>query len=119
MDGYGWSLFVSSKFAQEKPKAVAALVRAMQKAVEYSIANPATTGPSVNAIAPAVGADKATAEFLTSVPLMKNEVTDKLGMGTLDPALLKKTWDWVAAAQKYAPDRVDPETTVDRSFLPK
>jgi NitT/TauT family transport system substrate-binding protein len=119
LDGYGWSLFVSAKFSQDKPQTVAAFVRAMQKAVDFAIEHPETAGPSVHAIAPAVSADKATTEFLTSVPLMKNEVSDKYGIGTFDPGLLKKTWEWVALAQKYQPDRVDPESAVDRSFLRK
>jgi NitT/TauT family transport system substrate-binding protein len=117
LDGYGWSLFVSDTVAKQQPDMVRAFVRAMAKAVEFSIANPALAGRSVNAIAPAVAPDKATAEFKTTIALIKNEVSDKYGMGTFEPALLKKTWLWVAESQKYAPDRVEPEAAVDRSFV--
>jgi NitT/TauT family transport system substrate-binding protein len=92
-------------------------VRAMRKAVEFSIANPALAGRSVNAIAPAVSIDKATAEFMTTIGLIKNEISDRDGLGAFNPDLLRKTWLWVAQAQKYAADRVNPEVAVDRSFL--
>lgn len=117
LDGYSWSLFVSNTVAKEKPELVRAFVRAMRKAIDFSIASPDVAGRSVNAIAPAVTTEKATAEFKTTVALIRNEVSDRYGVGAFDPELLRKTWLWVAESQKYAPDRVDPEVGVDRSFL--
>jgi NitT/TauT family transport system substrate-binding protein len=117
LDGYGWSLFTSNAEILKRPHVVKAFVRAMGKAVEFGIENPAEAGKSVNAIAPAVSAEKATAEFLTTIPLMRNEVSQKLGPGTFDRELLRRTWVWVAESQKYALDRIDPEIAVDRSFL--
>lgn len=117
LDGYGWSLFVADSVARQKPEMVKAFVRAMTKAVVYSIDNPQAAGKSVNAIAPTVSAEKATAEFLTTTALMKNDVSEKDGMGAMDPVLLRKTWMWVAESQKYDPAKIDPETAVDRSFL--
>jgi NitT/TauT family transport system substrate-binding protein len=116
LDGYSWSLFVSNAVAKEKPELVRGFVRAMRKAVDFSIENPSIAGKSVNAIAPTVSIDKATAEFMTTVPLIKNEVSDRWGIGTFEPDLLRKTWFWVAESQKYGVDRVDPEEAVDRSF---
>jgi NitT/TauT family transport system substrate-binding protein len=71
----------------------------------------------VNAVAPAVSAEKATAAFLTTIGLMKNEISDRDGMGAIDAALLRKTWMWVAESKEYDPGKVDPEAAVDRSFL--
>jgi NitT/TauT family transport system substrate-binding protein len=116
LDGYSWSLFVSNAVAKEKPDLVRAFVRAMRKAVEFSMENPSIAGKSVNAIAPTVSVDKATAEFMTTIPLIKNEISDRWGIGAFEPDLLRKTWLWVAESQKYAPERLDPEAAVDRSF---
>jgi NitT/TauT family transport system substrate-binding protein len=117
LDGYGWSLFTSDSEIRQRPHVVKAFVKAMGRAVEFAIANPAEAGRSVNAIAHAVPVDKATAEFLTTVDLMQNDVSKRLGMGTFDRDLLRRTWIWVAESQRYAMDRIDPEVAVDRSFL--
>jgi len=117
LDGYGWSLFASNNEIRQRPQVVKAFVKAMRRAVEFAIENPAEAGRSVNAIAPAVPVDKATAEFMTTIDLMRNDVSKRFGMGTFDPELLRRTWIWVAESQRYALDRIDPETAVDRSFL--
>jgi NitT/TauT family transport system substrate-binding protein len=117
LDGYGWSLFASDEEIRQRPQVVKAFVRAMSKAVEFSIENPAQAGRSVNAIAPAVSAEKATAEFLTTIDLMRNDVSKKHGMGAFDAELLRRTWAWVAESQKYQINRIDPEMAVNRSFL--
>src|SRR5262249_7131145 len=106
LDGYSWSLFTSNAVAKEKPELGRAFVRAMRKAVAFSVEHPDLAGKSVNAIAPAVSVDKATAEFMTTIALIKNEVSAEYGIGAFDPVLLKKTWLWVAQAQNYAPDRI-------------
>jgi hypothetical protein len=38
-------------------------------------------------------------------------------VGTFNSELLKKTWEWVAKAQKYPLDKINPEIGVDRSFV--
>jgi NitT/TauT family transport system substrate-binding protein len=117
LDGYGWALFTSEAEIRQRPQVVGAFVRAMGKAVEFAIANPTEAGRSVNAISSAVPADRATAEFVATIPLMQNEVSQKHGMGTFDRDLLRRTWIWVAESQRYALDRIDPEIAVDRAFL--
>jgi hypothetical protein len=50
--------------------------------------------------------------------LMFNEVSDQHGFGGFSPELLKATYDWMVQAGQVKALR-DPETFVDRSFLPK
>ena len=58
-------------------------------------------------------------QFAASVPLMVNDISKKDGAGAFEKALLAKTWKWTAEAQNMPLDKLDPETAVDRSFLPK
>ncbi|MDJ0929769.1 hypothetical protein [Breoghania sp.] len=48
---------------------------------------------------------------------MVNDISDKDGMGTFAPELLKTSWGWVAKSQGLETGALDPETVVNRSFL--
>jgi NitT/TauT family transport system substrate-binding protein len=68
---------------------------------------------------PDVDADAAAGDVRATLPLIKNEISDKYGIGNFDPARLQKTWEWMAKARGYPLDKVSPETVVNRSFMPK
>ncbi len=119
LDGSGLSIFASEKAIKERPDVVARFARAMLKATDFSVADPDAAGEAVHAAAPTLEAPVAAAAFRASIPLIKNEISAKDGEGAFDPALLKKTWLWVAKAQTYPESKLDPEMLVDRSFLPK
>lgn len=118
LDGYGFSLFASERVIRSNPQAVARFVRAFKKAILFSIANPAAAGEAVHAIAPMVNPHIAAAAFRAGIPLIKNEISAKYGLGTFDPALLKQTWEWVAQSEGYPVSKLDPATVVDRAFIP-
>ena len=48
-----------------------------------------------------------------------NDISKKDGAGAFEKALPAKTWKWTAEAQNIPLDKLDPETAVDRSFIPK
>jgi NitT/TauT family transport system substrate-binding protein len=50
---------------------------------------------------------------------MVNDNSKNDGAGAFEKALLAKTWKWTAEAQNIPLDKLDPETAVDRSFIPK
>ncbi|MBV8537974.1 MAG: ABC transporter substrate-binding protein [Alphaproteobacteria bacterium] len=119
LEGYGLSLAVSDKMIKTNPKLVAGFVRAYKKAIDFMIADPAKSAKDLKAMVPAADLESDTAEIASIKGLLTNEITDKYGMGTFEPALLRKTWEWVAKAQNYPLDKINPEMVVDRSFLPK
>ena len=119
LDGYGLSVIAADKVIKERPDVVARFVRAFQKVTAFVVANPAGAAKDLKAMVPDADLESDTAEAHTLGPLIKNEVSAKYGMGTYDPALLKKTWEWVAKAQSYPLDKLDPETVVNRTFLPR
>ena len=57
------------------------------------------------------------AEFEASIPLLRNEISQRDGLGKFEPRLLAATWGWVAQSMSYDLKKVDPETLVDRRFL--
>jgi NitT/TauT family transport system substrate-binding protein len=117
LDGYGWSFMASDKMIKERPEVLKRVVRALAKAVQTAVANPAGAGADLGALVPEANAKQAADEFQASVPLIKNEVSAAKGFGTYDPVLLKNTWVWVAKSMDYPLNKVDPEKLVDRSFL--
>jgi len=119
LDGYGLTLFASAKVIKERPQVVAKFVRAYQKATLAAIADPMASAMALKDKVPEVDPIPAAAEFRASIPLIKNEITDRDGMGAFEPKLLKATWTWVAKSKGYPMDKIDPEKLVDRSFLGK
>lgn len=118
LDGYGLSLFASDAEIASHPDIVARFVAACDKAIQFSIANPEAAAKDLKAAVPLVDLDAALVEVKTTIPVTKNEISDKFGMGTYDPVLVRHTWQWIAKSQSYPLDKLDPEKVVDRSFVP-
>jgi NitT/TauT family transport system substrate-binding protein len=119
LEGYGLSLFATDKVIKEQPQLVARFLRAYTKAINFTFANPEAAAKDNHELIPDISAEDGLAEWKNAAPLIKNEVSEKYGMWTFNPELLKKTWEWVAKAQDYPLDKIDPVSTVDRSFIPK
>jgi NitT/TauT family transport system substrate-binding protein len=98
---------------------LARLVRAFQKAVAFVVANPLRAAKDLKAMVPDADVETDAAECEAAALLIKNEISEKNGMGTYEPTLLAKTWEWVAKAQNFPIDKLRPDAVVDRSFVPK
>jgi NitT/TauT family transport system substrate-binding protein len=119
LDGYGLCLFASDKMIKERPQVLTRFLRAYLKATQAAVADPAAAAAALKSMVPEADLAAAAAEYKASVPLIKNPVSERDGMGAFDPKLLKATWEWVAKAKNYPLAKIDPEKLVDRSFLPK
>jgi NitT/TauT family transport system substrate-binding protein len=119
LSGYGYSVLASDKIIKEHPDTVARFVRAFIKTVKFYAENPEKVAEDLKAMVPEADLQSNIEEAKATAPLVKNEITDRDGFGTFDPALLKETWEWVAKSQNYPLDKIDPETLVDRSFVKK
>ena len=119
LDGYGWSVLASDKTIQERPEVLKRYVRALNKALVFSMQNPQAAAEALKAHVPEADTAVLKAEFESSLPLLRNEITQKNGMGTFEPKQLAATWGWVAQSMNYDLKKVDPETLVDRSFVAK
>ncbi len=118
LSGYGLSLFASDKVIREQPGIVARFTRAYAAAVQKSIADCHAGAADLHAEVPDVEADTAEEECKTTIPLIRNAVSERDGFGTFTPALLRETWDWTAKSQDLKPDQIDAESVVNHSFMP-
>ena len=50
-------------------------------------------------------------------PLFFNEVTERDGLGRFAPARVKTSWEWVASANGYSLDKLEPMSAVDTRFM--
>jgi NitT/TauT family transport system substrate-binding protein len=119
LDGYGLAVVASDRVIKSNPAAVDRFVRAIRKAIDFSVQDPDAAGSAVHAAASAADPTVAAAAFRASIPLIKNAVATKDGAGVFEPSLLKKTWNWVAQSENYPADKLNPEAIVARTHLPK
>lgn len=119
LDGYGWSAFASDKTIKDRPEVLKRYLRALSKSLAFSIEQPQKAAEALKAQVPEADVAVIKAEFESSIPLLKNDVSQRHGMGSFDAKLLGATWGWVAQSMNYDLSKVNPEQLVDRSFLAK
>jgi len=119
LEGYGSSMIASARVIKERPDLAGRMVRAFYKSVAFVAANPMGAAKALKAMVPDIDLETDAAECEIAGGLIKNEISAKNGIGTYEPALLAKTWEWVAKAQNFPLDKLNPETVVDRSFVPR
>jgi NitT/TauT family transport system substrate-binding protein len=118
-EGYGYSLFASERMIAERPAALHAFVDAFVNGMKMSLADPKDVARSMKATFPEMDQSLVEKQFLTIVPLIDNSIEKAEGLGAFRKDPLHKTWEWTANAQHLALNTIDPETAVDRSFIPK
>ncbi|GGO77399.1 hypothetical protein GCM10011348_06840 [Marinobacterium nitratireducens] len=116
---YSATLVASDRFLKERPDVAKRFVRAFARSVAFTNENPETAGANINAMVPEVDAAVAADTIVDTMKLVYNEVSERDGMGQLEPTRLASTWQLVAAAQQLDPSALDVETAVDRSFMPE
>jgi len=117
LDGYGWSALASDKTIAERPEVLKRYLRALNKSIDYAIQHPAQAAEALKAAVPEADVAVVKAEFESSVPLLRNDISKRDGLGKFDPKLLAATWGWVAQSMQYDAGKINPETLVDRRFL--
>lgn len=117
-EGYSQSLVAGDSFLKARPGVARAFLRAIIKATDAAIADPAKAAEAIHQLVPEIDPAIAAQEFTASIPLIRNDVTAADGYGTFKPERLKATWGWVAESRNLKPDAINPETIVDTAFLP-
>jgi NitT/TauT family transport system substrate-binding protein len=115
---YSVAVIANDTFLKDRPDVAKRFVAAFKKSLEYAQANPDAAGAAVAALVPELSAEDVKGSWLDASKLAFNPVTEELGLGTFDADRLAATWARVAAAQGLDLSALDPETVVDRSFLP-
>ncbi len=115
--GYGWCATASDKMIRERPEVLRRYVRALQKSVQFAIANPDKAAADLKSMVPESDVQILAAELRASIPLIDNEISKRDGIGAFESKHLATTWSWVAKSMGYTTGKVDPEKLVDRRFL--
>ncbi|MGV2124889.1 ABC transporter substrate-binding protein [Agrobacterium vitis] len=115
---YSASLIASEDFLAKRPDVAKRFIEAYKKSVTFTRANPDAAVTSVTSVVPELGSEDVKGSINDTLPLIFNEVTDKDGLGVFESKRLTETWRRVAAAQAIDPAKLDPETVVNRSFIP-
>ncbi len=118
LDLYGLVLIASDTFIEERPEVAQRFVDAYRESVRFTYENPEAAAAAVVAMVPELEMENVVGSVKDMLVLAFNDVTEEDGQGALDAERLVQTWDWVSKAQGLDPDALEPESVVDRRFLP-
>lgn len=115
---YSASVVASDAFLEERPDVARRFLEAYQRSLIFVSENPALAAQAVVTVVPELDLAAIEGGVNDAMLLAFNEVTERDGLGSFEPGRLAATWQRVAAAQGFDVDALDPESIVDRSFLP-
>ena len=118
LDLYGLVLIASDRFMEERPDVAQRFVDAYRESVRFTYENPELAAESVAAMVPELEMENVVGSVRDMLVLAFNDVTEADGQGALTPERLVQTWGFVSQAQELDIDALDPESVVDRRFLP-
>lgn len=118
LDLYSASVVANDAFLSERPDVARRFLEAYQKSIIFANENPAEAAAAVVSVVPELDVAAIEGGVTDAMILVFNEVTEADGLGSFESERLAATWTRVAAAQGFDVDALDPETVVDRSFMP-
>lgn len=118
MDLYSNAIVFSRSFVKDNPKAVAGFVKAVNRAINDSLANPEAAMDVVMKREPLLKRDVEKERLLATVKEeMNHPEIAKIGLGDVDPVRLKRAIAMVVDANAL-PRTPGNDEVFDRSFLP-
>ena len=78
------------KNVKERPDVVRRFTRAFHRAVLFNLDHPAEAAKHLHAMVPDVDVEAAAGDVRATLPLIKNEISEKYGIGNFDPARFKR-----------------------------
>lgn len=119
LDLYSASLIASDKFLAERPDVARRFVAAYKASIEFARENPEAAVEAVTAMVPELSAKDVAGSLSDTMALIFNEVTEADGLGAFEPGRVAATWTRISQAQGLDAEGFDPETAIDRSFMPE
>lgn len=119
LEFYSTALIASDRFLSQRPDIARRFVKAYARAIAFTWQHPDVSGQDVHAVVPEVDPQMAAATIRSIRGLVYNKVSQAQGLGVFNPERLATTWRWTARAQKLDVKSFDPETAVNRNFLPE
>jgi len=115
---YSSAVVASDKFLGERPDVAKRFMRAFDKSLRFTNEHPEKAAADLHTMVPEVDAAVATAQIGDSMELVFNDISKADGLGSMTPERIATTWKWVAEANELSADSLDPETIVNRDFMP-
>ena len=114
---YGLAAVTTASTIATKPDLVRRFVDALYASFLIMRDDPAAAAAALKKAEPQIDVGHATREAQLTNALMFNEYSKRDGFGAFNPELLRVTYDWMVKAKQVKTVR-DPESLVDRRFLP-
>ncbi|WP_043445493.1 ABC transporter substrate-binding protein [Halotalea alkalilenta] len=118
LDGYGQVVAAPEALIESHPEQLEGFVRATLRGLEYANAHPDQAAQALVAAVQEADAEVIEAEYRAAIGLIDTPIAQRDGLGALTPGMLAANWRWVSASMDYPTDRLDPDSVVDRRFLP-
>ncbi len=118
LDLYSASVMANDTFLAERPDVARRFLEAYQQSVIFASENPTEAAEAVVTVVPELDLASIEGGVNDAMLLVFNEVTEADGLGVFEAGRLASTWTRVAAAQGFDEASFDPESIVDRSFIP-
>lgn len=116
---YSSSILASDRFLSERPEVAKRFLKAFEKAVAYTYAHPEKAGEDLHNIVPEVDPKIIVAQIHSIHDLVYNNISKTDGLGVLTKKRIASTWQYVAKANGLSADSLDPESVVNRAFIPE
>ncbi len=114
---YGNGLMVSAKMLAENPKAVAGVVRAMNRAFRESLADPTASVKALKERDPLIEEKTELERYTLLMPAILTPRIKANGLGAIDKATLEKQIDYVAGSVQLK-SKPSADQIFNASFLP-
>jgi NitT/TauT family transport system substrate-binding protein len=116
---YSSAVVASDAFLNERPEVAKRFMNAYAKSLEFTLANPEAAAQDLHTMVPEVDPAVALGQINDTKVLVDNEISETDGIGAMNPERVAKTWAWVAQANDLSIDSLDPETIINRGFMPE
>ncbi len=116
---YSSSIVASDRFLDSRPEVARRFLKAYRKSLQFTNANPEVAAADLQRMVPEVDPAVAAAQVTDTMKLVFNNVSEADGLGVMTPERVKQTWVYVAEANELKVDALDPESVVNRSFMPE
>lgn len=118
LEFYSTAIIANDRFLKQRPDVAKRFINAYSQAIDFTWKNPYKSAQMVSDLVPEVEA-KSAAETIKSISgLVYNQASEKHGVGVFDPERLSVTWQWTARAQQRKVEAFDPESAINRNFMP-
>lgn len=116
---YSAAIVAGDSFLKKNPDVAKRFMRAYQKALVFTNQNPEQAAKDLQSMVPEIDPKVAADQIRDTMQLVFNKVSETDGLGVMTPERIAQTWKYVAKANELAESSLDPETLVNRQFIPE